>query len=424
MPDRRWVLDQRWTSDRELDRLAPLATSLHLWSQVYERWRLHELAGARPQQARFDRADLSMIDDLRGVQFGALAATSQRLSTLGAALSRLAATTGVARAGLVEAWRDGASQGAVRCVGQLQRGAQDCAALCERLGLHLEIAMIDTVAPVIKSAVDEILARSGRWEHVTGRRSRESWEQHIAAIEADGTLTGWRGELDELVVDYDAVIGLLRANLAAAKATITRVYQALHHEMASLEVGPFDDGPFGDGPFDNGLFDTGPFGDHDPAGAPGQAATRDLPAGADQQAGLAPVSTMLASADSGGDDDPSAGSSSASGGGGSAGPGAPGSALLGELSEPPTADHGGATLASVSGDDPASHPGAGSAGAAGAPMAGVLASAGAEDQQRTGRPWNAPAVGEDTERKASWERLRALLGDDAGERPEQGRPGR
>lgn len=422
MPDRRWVLDQRWTSDRELDRLAPLAMSLHHWSQVYDRWRLHELAAARPQQARFDRADLSMIDDLRGVQFEALTATSQRLSTVGAALSRLAETTGMARSGLAEAWRDGASQGAVRCVDQLQRGAQDCAALCERLGLHLEIAMIDTVAPVIKSAVDEILARSGRWEHAAGRRSRESGEQRIAAIEADAAPAGWRGELDELVVDYDAVLGLLRANLAAAKATITGVYQALHHELVSLEVETFGDGPF----------DEEPIVERDPVGAPGEVMTRDLPVEANQQAGLAPVSTMLASAGSGddsvGDDDPSAGSSSASGGGGSsgvaAGPGPPGSALLGELSESPTTDPGAATLASVSGDDPAHHPGAGSAGAtggaAGAPMAGALGSAGAEGQQRTGRPWSAPAVGEDTEREASWQRLRALLGEDAAERPGRG----
>lgn len=101
-----------------------------------------------------------------------------------------------------------------------------------------------------------------------------------------------------------------------------------------------------------------------------------------------------------------------------------GSALLGQLSDPAAgAGAGGAVLASASGDDPGYGAGVATAGAGLAPPAVALSPGAADDPQRAGRPWMV-AGNEDREREASWARLRALLGEDAGERPEPGRAGR
>ena len=425
--------DQEWTSDQELDRLAPLATSLHHWSPVYERWRGHESATARPQQPRFDRADLSAIDELRGVHFGRSGAASRRLRIAGEALTRIAESTTAVGSALAEGWRDDGSQRAGQRIDEIERGAQDCAALCARLGLHLQSALVDTVAPVISSAVAQILARSRRWEQTAARTSREVWEQRIAELDAAGPGSAgpaaadpsaqWQAELDALVVDYDAVIGLYRATLTAAADTVARVYQALHRE-----IGPGELTPSGSAPVEVAA----------PVAGAGRSTAAAAVGGIGQEGESAPASTALASAGSGGAESPVAASSSAGGGGGSGGSGgapdaglggpggADGSALLGHLSDPPAGSSGGATLASASGDDPGYGAGAATAGAGGAalaPMAGALSSGAADDQQRTGRPWVVPA-GEDCTREASWARLRALLGEDAGERPEPGRAGR
>lgn len=422
-------VDQGWTSDRELDRLAPLAESLHYWSGVYDRWRLHELAAARPEQIRFGRADLAAIDDLRGVHFGQLAAASRRLRQVGEAAARLVESTGLARSGLAPAWPDGVSQRWET----LQRDVQDCAARCTGLGFALEIAVIDTVAPVITSAVDGILVRSDGLMQSDGRPSREIVEQRILELSAQSVTGGggtlgassevhqlWRAELDTLVTDYDAVLGLLRATLAEAGATVARIYQAAGPDIAS-----FDDAPFGDASC--GAPSLAP--PHQIVGLdtrPGDVFTSGAAPESGQASGFAPASTILASvgvvADTGSASDQSlsAGSSSASGGGSSdlaptpagstPGAPAPGSAVLGDLGESRSPGPGGAVLGSVPGDD-AQYGGS------------AQCSDSAEYGAGGGASWVGP-VHRDKEREASWTRLRALLGEQAGEDPEPDRTGR
>jgi len=406
-------VDQDWTSDRELDRLAPLAESLHYWAGVYDRWRSHELAMVRPEQAPFDHADLTAIDDLRGVHIGQLAAASQRLRHGGAAAARLAESLGPARSGLAGAWPGGAAQ----WWETLQRDIQDCAAQCTALGSALQIAVIDTVAAVLTSAVDEILVRSGRLPPATGSSSREIFEQRIAELPVSGDAGAlpevhriWCTQLDTLSTDYDAVIGLLRATLAAAGSTVTRTYQAL-----SLDLGSSGHASSGSVSFGDVTFEGAPSGESGPATPPSQVAGLDSrPAGVftgtgttgtDQTSGLAPASTVLASVALVGDTGPSSGSSPASGGGSSdraptpVAP-APGSAVLGELNEPQSPGPGGAVLGSVSGEEAQDGAGAGS---------GASAVAGGGPGHR------------DREREASWARLRALLGEQAGEYPDRPR---
>ncbi|MFN2495292.1 MAG: hypothetical protein ABR608_05215, partial [Pseudonocardiaceae bacterium] len=393
-------VDQAWTSDRELDLLVPLAESLQYWSGVYERWRHHELATARPAQAPLRRTELAAVDELRGVHFGQLAAASRRWRQVGAAAARLAEATGVAKAALAHGWRDAASQPMLQRFDELARGAQDCAARCAGLGLELEIALIGTVAPVITSAVEEILLRSRGLEHAGGCPSREIWEQRITELESGSPPNHrvWRAELDTLVVDYDAVVGLFRATLAEAGATVTRIYRAVRHAIASSDTAPFsaDTAPFS--------ADTAPFGAPGPATAsplhtPGlNAAGQNAPVDEDLSTEPAPASTMLASAGSAGAGEPCAGSSFAGSGGGStdviAATGTPeaGSAVLGSLGESRTTGPGGATLGSLSGED-TGHGGGGhgDSGAWGssalAPMAGAVGAAGSDEPQRTGRHW-------------------------------------
>lgn len=417
-------VDLSWTSDRELDRLAPLAESLHSWSGVYDQWRTHELAATRPEQVRFGADDLTAIDDLRGVHFGQLAAASHRLRQVGAAAARLAESTGLARSELAHAWPGGASQR----LAVLHRDVQDCATRCAGLGYALEIAVIRTAAPVITSAVDEILARSDRFAHSVGILSRELCEQRIAELSvfsasrdagAPAAHQVWRAELDTLITDYDAMLRLWRATLAEAASTITRIYQALGCDIASSGGSAFDGMPWGGTPVG------GPGPVPSPSQVPGldvrigDVFTHGGAAAGDQIGGPTPSPTVLASValagdtDSAGDPGPSAGSSWASGGGSSdvaftPGAPAPGSAVLGDLgrSGSPTPP-GGAVLGSVPDDAPRYSDSVQYADGAGYGTSGVA-------------PW-AGSIHRDKEREVSCARSPALPGEQTEEYPEPDR---
>lgn len=371
-------VDRQWTSDRELDRLRPLAAALHSWSEVYERWRHHPLARARPVRAGFGSADLSLLDGLRGIHFGQLTAAAQRWRGLAAASARLAESCRTAGADLAAAWDDAAAAAPARVLDGLRRDAEDCAARCERLGLHLEVAIGDTAVPAVRDAVAEILARCGGFGSAQRPTSPRTWARRVTELErTPGDGSGprehqvWRGELDRLVIDYDAVVGLVRANLRAAARTLTRIYDTARDAVATIG---------------------------------GQQAAPAAPAGGTalgRPAGTGPAATVPASAD------PSAAASASSatadaGGGGDLGsdpagtghPADPGSARLGELGDldgPPDPGHGAARLASVSDEDGcATAPDAAQDVAAGGSSmtatAGAAGGTGADDQRRTSRP--------------------------------------
>jgi hypothetical protein len=413
-------VDQHWTSDRELDRLAPLSESLRDWAGVYDRWRRHELATARPRQAPFSRAEPAVVDELRGVHFGQLAAAGRCWRQGGIAATRLAESAQETRAVLQAAWRDETAQGAVRRLDRFQREVQDYAAHCRRLGGQLEIGIGHTVATVLQAAVAELLARSREWRPGL---SRQTWERRIAELDrvpgpgcggpaaAPEPYRTWCAELDALVTGYDALLGSFRATLAEASATVARVYQAVHRE-----IGPGDGIPF--------------------AETPTAWAGIGFGTGTGGEAGPAPAATMLTAAGPSEDSAPSAGSSLGSGGAGAEmAPAAGGSAVLGDPGDSRIPPAGGAVLGSVPGGDPGYRGGAGYGGDPGyrggaeygssagiAAASGAFGVSGADDQQRSARPAAEPGQ-DDRDRAASWARLRALLGETADARPEPGGPG-
>jgi hypothetical protein len=381
-------VDHQWTSDRDLDRLRPLAASLRSWSDVYDRWRRHELARARPAQAAFGPADLAAIDELRGIHFGQLTAAARRWRNLAVAATRLADSSRVTSADLTAAWHDAAAPGAVRQLDQLRRDAEDRAARCERLGLELEVAIGDTAAPALRDAVHEILVRARGFERPDDRPSPRSCAPRIAELErmhrgerepATDHLA-WRAELDNLVVDYDAVLALFRANLRAARDALTAIYRSAAQGCVALQEPPTPGFTASDDSQPSVRFDA-------PLMRPA--------AGLASATGLGPATTSLAAADTSG---AAAGASSMdTAGGGGAGiqeaaavQADAGSARLGELGDleaPPGGDQGGARLASVSGDD-GDAAGCGPAAAGSSSMAAMGGAAGGEglDDQRHGRP--------------------------------------
>lgn len=357
-------LDRDWTSDRELDRLRPLTESLRDWAEVYERWRAHPLAGARPAQPGFEPADRAALDALRGVHFGALTAAAGRWQALAVAADRWAEACRVSRRALAEAWQDESASAALLALDRIQRLAEDCAAGCAQLGLHLDVAIGETAMPVVRDAVAETLARArgfGQAGAASELSASRSWGWRITELDTarrehpaaapTAEHRRWCAELDGLVTDYDAVIGLLRANLSAAGDALAEIRQTAQHGLAAAPAA---------------------------VGQPGEG-----------QPGEGPSGTVPASADVGVAGSSSGASSGATaGGGGAPGTDAPpggGPLVLGE-------GDGSARLASVAGDvellgtECAADAASASSQAATAGAGAAAGGTGSGEQHRTGRP--------------------------------------